>query len=652
MSATPDPVHDDAPARAGTDLDAAMLAGLGDDDRFGHGVPPDRRASVDDFIQMTGITRPQPARAGSPKPDTAAGAPLDFFEAGVSDVDARARRNEEDARRHAFHDDDAPIGTGAAASAADAFRALVAQLGSVAPPGMAVDEDAAAPPQPAEESAASESHAAAWDDADLADAINAWTQPEDESGPEAVVVAEAAPPAEPSPPEALPIAPEADDFDAVIAAMAGADPIPDDLPPPPDAPPEPLPPVADRVREAESLIDALAHQPREPDAPPQPPAPPSAASAVPRIPLPDPPAPALAAWQAPPPPPPGGHLDDDGESESFPDADGEVDYGNITGRRHYGRHFARRSRRARRLIGAIAAAVVIALAGAAVYRNFVRPAVLNADQLLRAGQRAVAQGRHEEAARHFQQFADRFPAHPARPEALFDAGFYLQLPDRDKPTAAPARRAAAIDLLGRFAREYPSDPRSARARALLGVLHADLGNHDEAIEFLREPARQVDDPVAALPVLRRLANAHRMLGQHREAESIYLQAASLPKNFTPDADYYALGDMLQAEAALAADPATRAALRGRAADYWTRAAESPGIDPVEREKVENQIKWLRNLGEDAGDPEILSAPTVSPALPPAAGAAAPADELPDTDAAAEAAFVERNTAAATSPGGE
>jgi tetratricopeptide (TPR) repeat protein len=501
--------------------------------------------------------------------------------------------------------------------------------------------DAEAPPESAAESEAEAPAAPAWDDEDLSEAISVWTQ-EDGEEEEAPVSAPAGPP---------PVLPsDDDDFDAVLAALtpiaepsgaapAAAPPAPAETPAPEPPPAPASPPVAERMAEAESLLAALSAQTAARPEAPAPVAAPPAAPVWPAHPLPVPP-----AGEAPLP-------EDEGlDAEADPAGDAGFDYGAITGRRHYGRHFARRSRRARRMLLGLGVAVVLVLAGLAGYRGLVRPAVLGPEQLLRAAGRAVAEGQHEAAGRYYQQFADRFPGHPLRPEALFDAGFYFQLPDAGAATATPARRNTAIALLERFALEYPSDPRSARARALMGVLHADLGNHEQAVELLRAPARQVDDPVAALPVLRKLASSYRMRNLYRDAESTYLQAATLPKNFTPDADYYALGDMLQAEAALATDPAERSALRARALEYWTRAAGSAGIDPVEREKIENQMKWLQTQQDDEGG--AAGAPDgAAPA--PGTDAAAPAPPpMPETDAAAEAAFIEQNIAPAATPGGE
>lgn len=645
------PSHDSAhanpaaPDRAEPDLDGDIFASLDDDARFGNGVPEAGKASDIDFIQMTGITRPGPARTEAPAGELDPTAPLSFYEAGVADVDARARVNPADAARHSF-DDDAPIDA-RANSAAEAFRALARQVGEATGPGGDLVEPEAPPaaPAPAASPATAEP---AWDDEDLVEAITAWTRTPAET---AVETPELLPEALPEPPadvDSPPGTDHIDSFDSEIEGIAEA--------PPAQGRPSPAPAktvdldrapsVAERVAEAEALLQAAESQPR---ATPQSTAEAPAVAASPVAPAPP------APWPLPTAPPPVIFETEEADSATVDpeDPDGHIDFGNITGRRHYGRHFLKRSRRARRLIFALCVAAVVAVAGLAAYRHVLRPAVLSADQLARAAQRAVAAGRHDEASRYFQQLADRFPAHPNRPEALFDAGFFLQLPDRGKVAASPAQRAAAIGLLERFTREYPSDPRAARARALMGVLHADLGKFDLAIELLREPARQVDDPIAALPVLRKLAGAYRMQNLYRDAESTYLQAAALPKNFTPDADYYALGDMLQAEAALAGSAADRAALHGRALEYWTRAAESPGIDPVEREKIENQIKWLQTLRDDEGDANaVVAAPAdIAPQAAPPPGP--PRDDaLRDGDPAAEAAYIERNAATAGRPGGE
>lgn len=647
-------------------IDGTLREGFDDDARLQNGVPQRNRASELDFIQMSGLTRGtgMPVRPGAISRPVDADAPLSFYESGVVDVDARARSGRgRDAARHQ-PEAEAPLGAPAASRSADALRALVAELQSE---GVAPDEPDA-PDGPAETPTQAEAPAhapreaepevEALDDDALSAVIGAWVE-------------EAAPPVTPA--AAAPARHESiedEDFDALLAAfeMPEAQPVEtpvevldeesltetidaaditadtpmEDATPTPDVLADtPLEDADDILREAEALLAAVSEQPRdeEPETLEARPLPAHAAGESPyafRTPLP------FSADE---------HR---GQTEPAEDAqgddetpEGEFDYGMVTGRRHYGRHFAKRSRRWKRLAALLVLLVIGAIAGGIVYRNYLRPAVLGPERLWSEANAGMDAGRYEEASRQFEQYAVRFPNDGNRAEALFNAAFYRSLPEAGT-SVRPARHEEAAALFEKFLREHPGDARIDRARVLLGIAHFNLNHYDEAIRLLRESARELHDPTAALPVLRTLATAYRMQNLYRDAESTYLQAATLPKNFAPDADYFALGEMLRAEAALEEDSETRTALLQRAAEYWARAMESPAIDPIERDKIQTLMDWLNKEMETPAGTEATP-PATAPAAPAAAAPAAapvPAAEQDgtqwDPDPAQEAAYLEKN----------
>jgi TolA-binding protein len=643
-------------------IDGTLSAGFEDDARLQNGVPQRDRASELDFIQMSGLTRGAgaPVRpAGGARP-LDADSPLSFFQSGVVDVDVRARAGRgRDVERHQPEPDTA-LGVPAFSRSADALRALVAELENE---GVAQD-DTDEVPEPdaldAEDAVAAtltmpappDAPEAELDEAALNAAIGAW-------------VVEASPAATPAPEELASLdAAGEDDFDSLLAAFEMPDAQPAALPlesledeEPADAYPgaaealEPfeaptpevnLAPEEDDLQwEAEALLAAVSAQPREeePEVLDTRSIPPQEELASPYTfltPLPH----VAEAKQR--------HADTpDPESPDDEVPEGEFDYGMVTGRRHYGRHFARRSRRWKRVFALVVVLLIVAVGGGLGYRTYLRPAVLGPERLWSEAQSGVEAGRFDEGSRQFEQYATRFPNDPMRAEALFNAAFYRQLPETAAVVSAK-RQEESSTLFEQFLREHPGDGRVDRARVLLGISQFNLKRYDQTIQSLRESAKELNDPTAALPVLRTLASAYRMQNQYRDAESTYLQAATLPKNFAPDADYFALGEMLRAEAALEEDPEARTALLQRAAEYWTRAMDSPAIDPIERDKIQTLMDWLnKEIGAPAGTMEtpVIAAPATSPTDLAAPAAAIGQDGSQwDPDPAQEAAYLEKITA--------
>jgi len=78
-------------------INGSLMEEIESDARLQHGVPTGQRASEIDFLQMTGLTRPQgrpvslpqetPASAPLPSDDLDPAKPVSFYEKGVADVD-------------------------------------------------------------------------------------------------------------------------------------------------------------------------------------------------------------------------------------------------------------------------------------------------------------------------------------------------------------------------------------------------------------------------------------------------------------------------------------------------------------------------------------------------------------------------------------
>jgi len=72
-------------------LDEHLHGELVEDDRLSDGVPDDQRMDDLDFIQMSGLARPdvepEPASSSASEPDADLSRPVSFFERGVADVD-------------------------------------------------------------------------------------------------------------------------------------------------------------------------------------------------------------------------------------------------------------------------------------------------------------------------------------------------------------------------------------------------------------------------------------------------------------------------------------------------------------------------------------------------------------------------------------
>jgi tetratricopeptide (TPR) repeat protein len=256
---------------------------------------------------------------------------------------------------------------------------------------------------------------------------------------------------------------------------------------------------------------------------------------------------------------------------------------------------------------------VLAAGGAVAYRTLARPVIASPEQASSEAQRLAAGGKYEAAARAFQRFAEQHPGHPFRPEAQYEAAFALHLAPGASRDAARTLREESLAQFRQFVAANPGHAKRPRAECMMGILYFDLGDYRNAISLLREPARQVDDPDAALPVLRTLARACRMNGNVAEAEAAYLQAAALPGNYSPDTDYGELGEMFSAQAEKASTPEERRRYQRQALEYWEQAVRIPQMDPGARDAIARQLDHLK--AEMGIEPELSSGKDGAAAAP-------------------------------------
>jgi TolA-binding protein len=253
-----------------------------------------------------------------------------------------------------------------------------------------------------------------------------------------------------------------------------------------------------------------------------------------------------------------------------------------------------RKRRRRRL--ALAAMILVVIAGPALviggtmgYRHFA-PRLAGPDGLFAEAQSAQADGDAREAAGLFQTFVARFPQHPRRGEAQFLAAFLTQVHTPDRLTS-DMEREQAVALFEQFVRENPNHPKVARALTLMGVAQLHLKNYEEAIDILRQPELRMKDTAGALTGLRALARAYEHTGDHESAQSNYLKAASMAGNYAPNEDYSQLAELHKRLSLQEIPEGERRTHLESAIQYWNHAAQTPGLEPSERQNLQVKVKW-------------------------------------------------------------
>lgn len=651
-------------------MDGDLMRRIPSDARLESGVPEGQLSGALDFIQMTGLTRP-PARKRPPglaadyldgpaRPDIDTSAPLSFYEKGVADVDESMGEGGFDSGlRDAGLDANLVVDRGAdrlgskESNSAKAFRDIIAELES----GMGVEpaaesvtytESDPAPPDDTEAALralandlASEAAPAAGprSDGDVWEESTALEVPLPEEGvlPEPGASEDETPlVSAPEPePEHLAVSEplgetsstdSAEDFDDLLASLDTGSPVENGGEPATEIPgDEPAP--DDLTEDWDALLDSVALEGHDGAPAPALPGRGSLAEAEQLMHvLSSHPAPAEALS-------PGFS---DGEGVTVGETALPYDYSAVPSRRRSRRH-SRLARRGWRLFKF--ALLLCAAAGAGVYLWWfvLAPMMEKTEDLEADAGQLMASKEYVEASAAYLQLARRPSAD--RADARFRAAYALTLNHHDlNPDQTRECYGRALEIFETFVEENPEHPKHTRALCLMGRLQYELGNYDAAIAILRDRVKPVDDPAAALAMLRYLARSYKMTGAYEEAETSYLQAATLPGNYSAETDYLELGEMFRTRAGLADDPAVRAQFEETAVAYWNRGIQVPGIAPEQLDALQERLAWsafseesgLAPAAEEPASPaaEAIPAPEAHPAPEGSAASPLPAPEVP------------------------
>ena len=329
-----------------------------------------------------------------------------------------------------------------------------------------------------------------------------------------------------------------------------------------------------------------------------------------------------------------------GRADSSPDtdlaltipADTEVDaavnydYSATPSRRRSRRH-SRVARKGRKIVKAVFLLLLIGGLAATLWTFVISPMMLQDEDLSVRAEREMSLQDYGAASRTFLQLASRMaPGERGRSDAEFRAAHALTLGPATSWDETRQRYERALTLFKKFTEDYPQHPKRTRALSIMGRLHYELKDFEQAIAVLRDQVKPAEDPAAALSMLRYLARSYSMTGNYEQAETSYLQSATLPGNYSAEADYLELGDLYRRRAEAARDVAEQEPLKDMAMSYWRRAMQVPGIAPGDRSNLEERLQWL-SFAEQSG----ANAP---------GGVAAPGTDVPAPEAAATPAPVE------------
>lgn len=259
----------------------------------------------------------------------------------------------------------------------------------------------------------------------------------------------------------------------------------------------------------------------------------------------------------------------------------------LTGKARSQSYMRQRHRRRRRVgrwgIRLILVALSIGAAFAAV-RFYLNQAETPPDAY-RNAEKLLEQGKYEQASKEFQAFVRRFPTELKTSDAMFMAGYSMQLAPPTPRDRAQASYEESLKLLERFIVENPSHTKAARAETLMGVLYFRMDMPIEAIRILGGPDRRLRDPGAYLTTLRTLARAYASVSQVENARSAFMRAASLEENIAPDEDYVELGSMYHKLAERSATAEVEREYRIKAIEQWDYALRVPGLLKSRREEI-------------------------------------------------------------------
>ena len=250
-------------------------------------------------------------------------------------------------------------------------------------------------------------------------------------------------------------------------------------------------------------------------------------------------------------------------------------------------------RRRRRIKRWLVRFMMLAVLGGAAYwvAQFFLNQTETPEMAFRAAEQLLDEGRYAHASNAFQAFTRRFPLDIKRSDAMFMAGYAMQIaPPLPKEKARKAYEEALL-LLERFIVENPSHAKTARAETLMGVLYFKLDRHSEAIGILGDPGRRLRDPGAYLTTLRTLGRAYAAVSQIESAHYAFMRAASLEENISPDHDYVELGSLYRKLAERSATEEEKQEYELLAIEQWDYALRVPGLLKSRRD----DIKLLRDV---------------------------------------------------------
>lgn len=425
-------------------------------------------------------------------------------------------------------------------------------------------------------------------------------------------------------PEADPVSGISEDWDTLLDGMTvrGSEPILEPTPVPKAV-------ASGALAEAEQLMQALEKRPQRPSPSPVPVAEAEVSTAEPTrmegivreaLPL---PAPISASLSGPVVP-----EGEDGDPQSG------YDYNAAPSRRRSRRH-SRVARRGLKLAKAVFFIALLAGLVATLWIYVASPMLLQDEDLAVRAERLMAARDYSAASQTYLQLASRIaPGDTERSNAEFRAAYALTLGPETSGDDTKRRYGTALALFKQFTEDYPQHPKRARALSLMGRLHFELQDFEQAIAVLRDQVKPADDPAAALSMLRYLARAYSMTGNYEQAETSYLQAATLPGNYNAEADYLELGDLFRQRAGLENDPVARKPLEDMAMSYWNRALQVPGVAPGDRNTLEERLQWLTFTEENAATSPGEASRVATPETPPEIPAASPAAPVAETAVAA------------------
>lgn len=318
-----------------------------------------------------------------------------------------------------------------------------------------------------------------------------------------------------------------------------------------------------------------------------------------------------------------------------PEGDSAInyDYSAAPSRRRSRRH-SRVARKSRKIVKAVFFLILFGGLAATLWTFVIGPMMLQDEDLTVRAEREMAQQDYSAASQTYLQLASRMaPGETGRSDAEFRAALAMTQGPASSWDETRQRYERALALFQKFTEDYPQHPKRTRALSIMGRLYYELKNFDQAIVVFRDQVKPADDPAAALSMLRYLARSYSMTGNYDQAETSYLQSATLPGNYSAESDYLELGDLYRRRAEAARDGAEQEKLKEMAMSYWRRAMQVPGIAPGDRSNLEKRLQWLSFAEQsDASATEGAAAATGDAAAPvaavPAPEGAASASDVP------------------------